>query len=162
MGEKKTDEPLSKKETKESPFVADETLEMTPSVPYLNKSSKFDRSGQLETEHNRRLNHSSYKSRRPFKPTETPSLWQQQKNASLKADNVNFQQIKEALYVSDDELILIDTNPPKITTAATKETKKTFKNRALNRSLKGIMEQEKLQNPGKNKSLWTTKSGPFR
>lgn len=164
-GEQKMDEPHLKKEIKESTFVADEKLDTTPSVPFLQDASKLNRREQHELENNRRLNYSLYRSRRPFKPTEVPSLWQPKERATVKTDKVNFQRIKEDLYVSDEELILIDTNPPEMTPVS-QETKKTLKdnttNKALNRSLKGIMEQEKLQKPWENKSLWTTKSRPSR
>lgn len=176
VGEKQT---VKDETTQSSSFIADGLLDATPSVPFLrngkdlfadhHRDTKQEEQAQKDyfAEEKKRFNKekwvqkksqtfSLYKSRRPFKPTEVPSLWNSLSYKEEKASTINYQQIKEELTIPNEDLILLDLNPPKdeeIKKAASEGNPTTKTKKALHRSLSGIMEQERIQNNRQSETI---------
>ena len=161
-------------------FIAEGMLDATPTIPFLRESKysfnddPFDKKEEekvvqkdyfveekkrFEKEKRTQANGPSfslYKSRRPFKPTEVPSLWNSLTYRTETDDKQDYSRLKKELQVADEDLILVDLNPkqagqpPQISKPLVQEEveaelpNKTKK--ALNRSLLGIMEEEGLAN----------------
>lgn len=163
-----------KQEGTPSPFIADQLLDTRPGVPFLQQNKDAfhqHRESQKTTyrknyfaEEKRRFNeekrreknsdlpsYALYKSRRPFRATEIPSLWSSLPKRTDAA--IHYEKLKEELFVPTEDLILLDLHPPEDIEdegnthekdeRAVELPPKTKK--ALNRSLLGIMEQEKYQ-----------------
>lgn len=109
-----------------SPFIAEDRLDATSAVPFIERNQESFSQRRVQehapqsshfTEGKRRVDvekrdsksYSFYRSRRPFKLTEVPSLW----NVDFEKKNhtVDYQKIKQELYVPTEELILIEMSP---------------------------------------------------
>lgn len=145
-----------------SSFIASGMHGATPSVPFLREhKNSFQRhqkenpqmrirkdfvsEERLRIQEERReqsqQSYSFYKSRRPFRSAEIPSIWRSRNNNEEKHE-INYDDIKEQLFVNTADLILIDLNPPSEPTKKTTKTENKKTNKALHRSLGLIMEQE--------------------
>ena len=170
-----------------SSFIAKEMLNTKPSVPFLHQNQgvlqnhqdtkpetiaekdyfvreqrRFNKEKRVLREQQRwQLNGTFYQSRRPFRPTEFPSLWNQLPERKVEKPT-NYKALKRALLIPSDQLILIDKNPPKDDVPKKEATteKSAPPKKALHRSLKGIMEQEKLQNTWSTPSSLPKKTPP--
>ena len=141
-------------------FVASDMHGATPSVPFLREHKHSFQRYQKENPEARirkdyiseerirqreeqrekvAQTHSFYKSRRPFRASEIPSIW----GASPREekDKLDYSEIRKQLHVNDADLILVDLNPSTEDEKKSTINKKT--NKALHRSLGLIMEQEK-------------------
>lgn len=110
-----------------------------------------------------------HKSRRPFRPTELPSLWRKQEEAPQR--DYDMPALKAAMRLLDRDLILLDLNPvpegevasdkgKKAALPGTIGTLKSRPNRALHRSLSGIMEQERVHESRKRERLHLKRNNP--
>lgn len=155
-----------------SSFVASDMHGVAPSVPFLkehkNSFQRYQKENpqmrirkdyiseeRLRQREERREQmaraHAFYQSRRPYRATEIPSVWNSNPRAEAKGE-LDYRTIKEQLRIADDDLILIDLDPPTETKEVEKKipasNKKT--NKALHRSLGLIMEQEQT-------NLWSNR-----
>lgn len=154
-----------------SSFVAADMHGATPSVPFLREHKEsFQRYQKENPEMRIRKDYVSeervrlreerrekttqsqtfYKSRRPFRATEIPSIW----NANVREEKrtIDYEELKEQLHVDTADLILLDLNPP---TEVKKKPipRKEKANKALHRSLGLIMEQEQAHTWTKPKAV---------
>lgn len=169
------------KETKQADsFIAESMLDATPTIPFLRQSKDSFNDHLFEQKEEEKVvqkdyfveekkrfekekrtqasatSFSLYKSRRPFKPTEVPSLWNSLTYRTETDDKQDYSRLKKELQVADDDLILVDLNPKKqLPPSQTskplvqEEVEAELPNKAkkaLNRSLLGIMEEEGLAN----------------
>lgn len=155
--EKETEK--SERQSQHTTFVASDMHGATPSVPFLrehkhsfqryqkeNPEAKI-RKDYISEERKRQREENSekasqvfsfYKSRRPFRASEIPSIWNT--NPRDEKGSTDYSRIKEQLYVNDADLILVDLNLS--TDHEKKSTVSRKTNKALHRSLGLIMEQE--------------------
>ncbi|MGP6146840.1 hypothetical protein [Jeotgalibaca sp. A122] len=146
-----------------SSFVASGMHSVTPSVPFLREHKNSFQRHQKENpdmqirkelasqerirqrEERRektKQSYAYYKSRRPFRASELPSIWNA--NSREEKRGIDYGEIKEQLYVAPDDLILIDLYPPRETEKRPATVNKRT-NKALHRSLGLIMEQEQAR-----------------
>lgn len=103
-----------------------------------------------------------HKSRRPFRPTRLPSTWR--KREEQDEQEYDFSLLKKELRIAERDLILIDLTPPdepeptgqrggENDLPAANPLLRKRPNRALHRSLSGIMEQERVQESRKRDGL---------
>lgn len=107
-----------------SPFIAETVLDATSAVPFIQQNQKSFSQRRVQkhlpksshfTEGKRHADmkkrdsksYSYYRSRRPFKVTEVPSLWKTD-FVEREKDAVDYQTIKQELMVSTEELILLE------------------------------------------------------
>lgn len=121
--QKKHDEDIKMRDKEHEPhasaFSAGKLHNTEPSVPFLQQQKDDSKRPQLHhTEENNRFRRQStplsrqtfsfYKSRRPFKPTDYPSVWDTLREEEKQAQAINYGRIKEQLSVSAEDLILIE------------------------------------------------------
>ncbi|UJF15180.1 hypothetical protein LZ578_09290 [Jeotgalibaca sp. MA1X17-3] len=110
-----------------SPFIAESVLDATSAVPFIQHNQKRFSQHQEKnerpksshfTEGKRRADmekrdsksYSYYRSRRPFKVTEVPSLWKTD-FVERKKQVVDYEKIKQELMVPTEELIFLENTP---------------------------------------------------
>lgn len=163
----------SERQSQPTTFVASDMHGATPSVPFLkehkhsfqryqkeNPEAKIQKDYISEERMRQREENrekaaqvfSFYKSRRPFRASEMPSIWNA--NPREEKGEIDYSEIKEQLYVNDAHLILIDLNPS--TEVEKKATSSRKSNKALHRSLGLIMEQEQAHTWSQNEVVQQT------